>query len=186
MKTPASLLQRIRRPDAEHDWERFVELYAPLLYYWARRSGCHESDVADLVQEVLTLLVRKLPQFNYDHNKTFRGWLRTVAQNCWRNAQRRATVSPATNDAALADVADPGGDDPFWETEYRQRLVGRALELMRTDFQPTTWQACWRCVVEDQPAAQVARDLGISIGAVYMAKSRVLSRLRQELDGLVE
>jgi RNA polymerase sigma-70 factor (ECF subfamily) len=72
------------------------------------------------------------------------------------------------------------------ETEYRHWLVGRALELMRAEFQPTTWKACWECVVNSRPAADVAAELGISVGAVYMAKSRVLSRLRQELTGLLD
>ena len=86
----------------------------------------------------------------------------------------------------LADLTAPESEHPFWETEYREWVVGRALELMRTEFHPTTWQACWRCVVEGQQAAVVAQDLGLTTGAVYMAKSRVLSRLRKELDGLVE
>lgn len=185
MKTPASLLERLRRPEEELAWERFVALYTPLLFYWARRSGCRESEATDMVQEVLALLVRKLPDFSYDRNKTFRGWLRTVARNCWSNLQRRASLPMAagTPDPAELPAAD---DDPFWEVEYRERLVSRALDLMRADFQPATWQACWQTVVEDRPAAEVAQELGISVGAVYMAKSRVLSRLRQELEGLID
>lgn len=158
----------------------------PLLYYWARRTGCREFEAADLVQEVFTLLVRKLPEFTYDRNKTFRSWLRTVAQNCWRNLHRRAAIPLAASASELTELAAPNDDDPFWEVEYREHLVGRAFELMRADFHPTTWQACWCLVVEGQPAAEVARELGISVGAAYMAKSRVLSRLRQELDGLVD
>jgi RNA polymerase sigma-70 factor (ECF subfamily) len=186
MKTPVSLLERLRMPAQEKAWERFVELYTPLLYHWARRTGCQESDALDLVQEVLTLLVRKLPEFSYDRNKSFRGWLRTVALNCWRNLRRRAVVPREENAPDLADLAAPASDDPFWEVEYRRQLVKRALELMRAEFQPATWQACWRCVVDDRPAAEVARELGISTGAVYMAKSRVLSRLRKELENLVD
>jgi len=186
MKTPASLLERLREPEQEQAWERFVGLYTPLLYYWARRSGCRESEAADLVQEVFALLVRKLPEFTYDHNKTFRGWLRTVAQNCWRNIHRKAAIPLAANGPDPAQLAAPERDDPFWEIEYRQRLVGHALQMMRADFQPATWQACWLIIVEDKPAAEVARELGMSTGAVYMAKSRVLSRLRKELEGLLE
>jgi RNA polymerase sigma-70 factor (ECF subfamily) len=186
MKTPASLLERLRQPEQEQAWERFVELYTPLLYYWAQRATGRDREAADLVQEVLTLLVRKLPEFSYDRNRTFRGWLRTVAHNCWRNLRRRAEVPREPGAPDLAELPAPESDEPFWEVEYRQRLVGRALELMRAEFQPATWQACWRCVVEGQAPAEVARELGISVGAVYMAKSRVLSRLRKELEGLVE
>jgi RNA polymerase sigma-70 factor (ECF subfamily) len=184
METPASLLERLRQPAQEKAWERFVELYTPLLYYWARRRTCQDLDAADLVQEVLTLLVRKLPEFTYDHQKSFHAWLRTVALNCWRNLQRRAELPRAAGAPDLADLAAPETEDPFWEVEYRERLVGRALALMRAEFQPATWQACWRCIVDGRPAAEVAQELGLSAAAVYMAKSRVLSRLRKELDGL--
>jgi RNA polymerase sigma-70 factor (ECF subfamily) len=184
--TPASLLERLRQPAQEHAWARFVELYTPLLYYWARRTGCAESAAADLVQEVLTLLVRKLPEFSYDRHKSFRAWLRAVAHNCWRNLRRRAELPRAANAPDLDDLASPDAADPFWEAEYRQRLASRALALMRAEFRPTTWKACWECVVAGRPAAEVAAELGLSVGAVYMAKSRVLSRLRQELQGLLD
>lgn len=184
METPVSLLEQLRQPAQEQAWTRFVELYTPLLYCWARRTGCQESDAADLVQEILTLLVRKLPEFTYDRHRSFRSWLRTVAHNCWRNLWRRAALPRVAGD--LTELAAPAADEPFWEVEYQQRLVGRALELMRAEFQPTTWQACWQSVVDGKPAAQVARDLGISVAAVYCAKSRVLSRLRQDLVDLWE
>lgn len=95
--TSASLLERLRSPDQGLAWERFVSLYTPLLYHWACRTGCREAEAADLVQEVLTLLVRKLPEFRYDRNRTFRGWLRVVAENCWRNLHRRGAVPVAAH-----------------------------------------------------------------------------------------
>jgi RNA polymerase sigma-70 factor (ECF subfamily) len=186
MKTPVSLLERLRLPGQERAWERFVELYAPLLYHWARRTALPNVDPADLVQEVLTLLVQKLPEFTYDENRSFRAWLRTVAHNCWHNLRRRAELPREADAPDLGMLSAPESDDPFWEVEYRQRLARRALELMQADFQPTTWQACWQCVAEGRPAADVAAELGISVGAVYMARSRVLSRLRKELEGLMD
>jgi RNA polymerase sigma-70 factor (ECF subfamily) len=186
MDTPASLLERLRQPAQEQAWARFVELYTPLLYGWARRTGCPASDAADLVQEVLTLLVRKLPEFTYDHHRSFRGWLHTVAGNCWRNLKRRAALPEAAGDPDPDQLPAPEADEPFWEAEYRRRLVGRALALMQSDFAPATWKACWACVVEGRPAAEVARELGVRVGTVYAAKSRVLSRLRRELAGLLD
>ena len=186
MDTPASLLERLRRPAEQAAWVRFVELYTPLLYHWARRTGCQEADAADLVQEVLTLLVRKLPEFNYDDHRSFRAWLRTVAGNCWRNLHRRTRLPAAAGAVDPDDLAAPEPADAFWEAEYRRHLVGRIVELMRAEFQPATWKACWECVVGGRPAAEVAAELGMSVGAVYMAKSRVLSRLRRELAGLLE
>jgi RNA polymerase sigma-70 factor, ECF subfamily len=185
MDTPASLLERLRYP-VDGDWARFVELYTPLLFSWARRMGCQEQDAADLVQEVLTLLVRKLPDFKYDGQKSFRRWLHTVTVNRWRNTKRRAQLPRDGGAADLAEIPAADLGDPFWETEYRNQLVRRALDLMRAEFQPTTWKACWESVVDGLPAAEIAAELGMSVGAVYMAKSRVLSRLRQELAGLLE
>jgi RNA polymerase sigma-70 factor (ECF subfamily) len=152
-----------------------------------RRLGLQPADAADLVQEVFAVLVRKLPEFRYDRQKSFRGWLRTIALNKWRDRQRQRTEAPrAPDDAAFAGLAaeDPAG--LLEEAEYRQHLIRRALEVMQSDFQPTTWKACWEYVVAERSAAEVAAELGISVGAVYVAKSRVLSRLRQELEGMLD
>ena len=186
MDTSTSLLERLRGPAEQEAWARFVDLYTPLLFYWARRLGCPRDDAADLVQDVLTRLVRKLPEFRYDRHKTFRGWLRTVTRNVWRNRRRRAELPREAGPAALDDLAGPDPADELRDAEYWQWLVGRALELMRSEFRPTTWRACWEHVVGGRPAAEVAAELGVSVGAVYMAKSRVLSRLRQELAGLLD
>src|SRR5258708_3966903 len=105
--TSASLLERLRQPDAADAWRRFVRLYTPLLYYWARGLGLPTHDAADLVQEVLVVLVHKLPEFNYDPTKSFRGWLRTIALNKWRERCRRFAARPdQAGDTGLAEVAD--------------------------------------------------------------------------------
>jgi RNA polymerase sigma-70 factor (ECF subfamily) len=184
--TPVSLLERLRQPDQPAAWERFVELYTPLLYYWARRIGLQESDAADLVQEVFTVLLRKLPEFTYDRSKSFRAWLRTITLNKWREKQRHAGARRETGDAALPDLAGADSAEAVWETEYRQHLVRRALEVMQREFQPATWKACWSLVVEGRSAADVAAELGLSAGAVRSAKFRVLCRLREELEGLLD
>lgn len=185
MDTSASLLERLRQPNQQSAWTRFVQLYTPLLLHWARRLGLNDADAADLVQDILTLLVRKLPEFAYDRSKSFRAWLRTVSLNCWRNRLRRVELPREAKGADLDEL--PGRDEQelLSESEYRQWLVGRALELMQAEFQPNTWKACWECVVMGRPAAEIAAELGMSVGAVYMAKSRVLSRLRQELADLL-
>jgi RNA polymerase sigma-70 factor, ECF subfamily len=185
--TSVSLLERLRQPgDQEANWKRFVQLYTPLFYHWARRLGLSSADAADLVQEVFAILVRKLPDFTYDRQRSFRGWLRTVTLNKWRDLRRRRTLVQQGGKEDSADLAGPDDIAEFEEAEYRQHLVKRAFELMQSEFHPTTWRACWEYMVADRPAAEVAKELGITVNGVYLAKSRVLSRLRQELDGLLD
>jgi RNA polymerase sigma-70 factor (ECF subfamily) len=187
MDTPASLLERLRQPAEREAWTRFVKLYTPLLFSWARRVGLQEQDAADLVQDVFAVLIQKLPDFSYDQRRSFRSWLRTVTLNKWREAQRRrAAVQRSERLYAEPEPLSPDVAEAFWEAEYRQHLVAQALQLMQTDFHPTTWQACWEHVVSGKSAAEVAAQLGISPGAVRAAKFRVLGRLRRELDQLLD
>jgi len=186
METPASLLERLRYPAPSDAWDRFVRLYTPFIFHWARQTGLQTSDAADLVQEVLTCLLQKLPEFNYDGQRSFRSWLRAVTLNKWRDqCRRRASQRLHSMGDDLAELPDPGPQDSL-ETEYQQHLAARALELMRAEFQPATWQACWEFVACGRPAADVAQQLGVSENAVYLAKGRVLRRLREELAGLLD
>lgn len=183
--TPASLLQRLRDEDATDAWHRFVDLYTPLLAHWARRLGLSKTDGDDLVQEVFLILVRELPRFVYQPGRRFRGWLWTVLRNKYHEKHRRA-AEPVAGEMALAALSVPDDLEAVWEREYQQYVVGRAAAFIEAEFQPATWKAFWESVVHDRPAADVARDLGVSENAVYLAKGRVLRRLRQELDGLLE
>ena len=180
--TPVSLLQRLRNSADQAEWGRFVRLYTPLLYSWARHVGLQEPDAADLVQDVLLVLLRKLPDFTHRGPHSFRGWLRTVALNKWRDRcrERTAAVGPVPEPEVPDSVAE------LEEAEYRRHLVHRALQLMQADFQPATWKACWELVVAERPAAAIAAELGLTPGAVYAAKFRVLARLRQDFDGLLD
>src|SRR5262249_51229969 len=146
-----------------------------------------EADAGDLVQEVFALLVRKMPEFRYDRDKSFRAWLRTMTLNKWRDRCRRLAVrAPELTGQLSIEVAESAAEGSFSEIEYRKQLVGGALELMQADFQVTTGKACWEFVVNGRPAAEVARQLGITENAVFLAKGRVLRRLRQELEGLLD
>ena len=180
--TPRSLLERLRSRGDEQAWNRFVELYTPFILHCVRRVGVSASDAADLVQDVFALLMTKLPGFQYDRSRSFAAWLRVITRNKCRDYLRRRRP-----EAALpADPAAPDDADLFTEDEYRRFIAQRALRLMQAEFQDTTWRACWENVVEGRPAAEVAERLGISLNAVYVAKSRVLSRLREELEHLLE
>src|SRR5262245_60854906 len=189
--TPVSLLQSLRglaRSEAAAGaWAEFVDLYTPVLYSWASRLGLQSADAADLVQDVFVILVRKLPEFQYDSGKSFHAWLRTVLMNRWRDWEKRAAVvSQETGHPALAAANVPGQNFEVEEAEYRQLLVRRALEMMQREFRPATWKACWEQVVQSRSAADVAGELGLSINAVYVARSRVLRRLREYLDQLLD
>ncbi len=186
-RTPVSLLERLRQSNAPEAWERLVLLYSPLIYSWARQVGLQEPDAADLVQEVFVTLVQTLPTFEYDRHKSFRRWLRTVTLNKWRDRRRKEERLPvAAAPASWEDQLPAEDSEQFWEAEFRQKLVGRALAVMSRDFQPATWKAFWRQVVEGRPAADVAVELGLTVGAVYAARFRVLDRLRQEMAGMLD
>ncbi len=135
--TSTSLLRRLRQPADRQAWCRFVELYTPLIYHWGRRAGLSAEDAADLTQDVLVLLVRKLPEFEYDRHKSFRGWLRTITLNKWREQRRRRTV-PATSvsQSALAKIAEPDGAAAYWETEFRQHLVQARCGCWKASSRP--------------------------------------------------
>jgi RNA polymerase sigma-70 factor, ECF subfamily len=185
--TSVSLLARLRLPGDAQAWRRFVDMYTPLLYYWARRMGLQQDDAADLVQEVFAVLLRKLPEFTYDHDKSFRSWLRTVTLNKWRELQRRQAILPQSNAAsALGGLTGPDTANDLSEREYRQLVVGRALHIMQCEFEPSSWKAFWEMTVNGRAAAEVAKELGLSPGAARAAKFRVLSKLRHELEGLLD
>jgi RNA polymerase sigma-70 factor (ECF subfamily) len=186
-QTPVSLLEKLRRRPDPESWGRFVQLYTPLLFLWAGRLGLQDEDAADVVQEVFLILLEKLPEFQYDPRQRFRGWLWTLTRNKCRDFWRRRAAQPrAASPDCLARMANPEvGEDPD-EAEYRHYLVARALHLMQTEFSSNLWRACWEHVVAGRSAAEVAAELGIAEGTVYVAKSRVVSRLRQELDGLLD
>jgi len=185
--TSTSLLKRLEKLEDKEAWDRFVSLYTPLIYYWARRAGLSIHDSADLVQDVMAVLVRKLPEFRYDPKKSFRGWLRTVTLNKWREkARRKSLPTVETGQSGLMNLAASDPSEEYWEQEYRQQLVSRAMQLLRSEFQPATWEACWQYLVEGRRAEDVAAEAGISPWTVYSAKSRLLRRLREELDGMLD
>jgi RNA polymerase sigma-70 factor, ECF subfamily len=185
--TSVSLLRRLREPDAESDWLRFSELYAPLVFCWGRSQGLDATDSADLVQDVMTKLVVKLREFQYDPKLKFRAWLRTVAINQARDLRRQAAYRKASGLGEVSDPAQPGDSvDLFDRQEYCAYLVTRGRDLIRSEFEPLTWDACWKYAVEGRSAADVATELGLTANAVRIAKCRVFARLRKELDGLIE
>ncbi|MDB5307935.1 MAG: polymerase sigma factor [Gemmataceae bacterium] len=185
--TSASLLAQLRQPyQPPAAWERFVSLYTPLLLTWSRRQGFQEADASDLAQDVLIKLVRLLPAYARGEGQSFRGWLFHVCRNQCRDFRRRKNTRPLPGAEGLSgvDIGSPVAE--LEEAEYRRELVHRCQELIRPDFNDATWAAFTGVAVEGRSAAEVAAELKLSANAVYMARHRVLARLREELEGLLD
>ena len=185
--TRLSLLLRLRDA-ADHDaWQQFVELYAPLVYRFARQRGLQDADAADLTQNVLLAVARSWQQVPYDPARgKFRTWLFTVARNklnTFLTQSRR--LSERVQPLADNDVPQPE-EMAQWEQEYQQQLFHWAAEQVKGQFQSSTWLAFWATSVENRSPAAVAEQLGISTGAVYIARSRVLARLREAVQQIEE
>jgi RNA polymerase sigma-70 factor (ECF subfamily) len=192
--TSQSLLADAKQADPDA-WERLVKLYAPLVASWCRRWGVAEQDVTDVLQEVFAAVAGHLDRFRKQQpTDTFRGWLLTIARNKARDHFRRKVNEPAAlggTEAALRlhQTPDPEAADHFLEAEDDLVFDGvllQALESIRDEFHQRTWQAFWGVTVEGRTAADVAADLKMQPGAVRVAKSRVLMRLRRELGDVSE
>jgi RNA polymerase sigma factor (sigma-70 family) len=193
--TRVTLLTRIRDGRDAEAWREFVQLYGPVVYRFARNRGLQDADAADLMQDVLRSVARNAHRMEYDPARgTFRGWLYTVTRNKIYNflsAQRNRPRGTGDTDAherldATPAREDERGPDAEWEKEYQRGLSARAMEKVREEFQPATWDAFWQTAVEGRAAAEVGAKLKMSPGAVYVAKSRVLARLRDEVKKLME
>jgi RNA polymerase sigma-70 factor (ECF subfamily) len=183
--TSASLLARVRQLGDVEAWGRFVRTYSPVLHGWARHMGLKHDDATDLVQDVFAVLVQKLPEFDYDSHKRFRGWLWTVTRRRWVERRRRAALPVEhgrdPDDVAAAVAAAPELD----EAEFRAYLIQHIVPGLRGNFHESTWRAFWKHVVEGRPVAEVAAEEGLSVASVYKAKLRVTAHLQQALSGLV-
>lgn len=192
-ETSLSLLQRLRGSPDSVAWDRLVVLYSPLLRSWLRKYAVQASDVDDLVQEVLLAVAKDLP--NYDHRGqpgAFRAWLKGILINRLRNFWRtRDRHPPAQGDSDIErrinQLADPNSSlSRIWNRQHDRYIAQQLLALAEPHFAQSTWQAFYRVAIEGAKADVVAKELGISLNAVFIAKSRVLSRLRQEAEGLLE
>jgi RNA polymerase sigma-70 factor (ECF subfamily) len=186
LTTSPTLLEQLREPGRADAWDRFVRLYTPLVLAWARRQGFRGADAEDVAQEVLVTLVRELPTYDRGPGRSFRGWLLRVVANEGADFRCRRATRPLPGPDGLSGAGDPAAAADLEEAEYRRLLVARGLELVRPDFGEATWAAFTGVMVHGRPAAEVAARLGMTENAVYLARHRVLARLRRELDGLLD
>lgn len=190
--TSMTLLARVQAQQSDA-WGKLVELYAPLVRHWCLRSNLSAEDTADVFQEVFQSVAKNISKFQRDRpGDTFRGWLRTITGNKIRDHFRRqagrAEAQGGTGaQLRLAEVADPliEEDEPS-ELNIIRQSVQRALEWIRGDFEQRTWDAFWKSQVEEQSTQDIATELNMTPAAVRKAKYRVLRRLREEIEGLLD
>jgi RNA polymerase sigma-70 factor (ECF subfamily) len=188
----STLLERIKSHQPEA-WTRLADLYGPVVYRWCRKSGVAGDDAPDLVQEVFAAVARHIGGFRRDRaGDSFAAWLRTITRNAIRDffrSRRGRPVAQGGTNAQERILQVPEEPEPIETSDPREvnsLIVPIGLELVRAEFENRTWEAFRRATIEGQPPARIALDLKMSIQAVYQAKSRVLRRLCQELDGLLE
>jgi len=190
-ETRASLILRL--PDAAdaRAWDDFVVVYAPLVYRLARRHGLQPADSDDLVQDVLAAVARSVETWLARNDRgPFRAWLLRIAKNHTMNALTRHKFRPiGTGDSAMAQwltqqAGNNGDEASHFDLEYRRELFRWAAERVREEVTDHTWQAFWRSTIDDQPIAAVAEQLEMSVGSVYIARSRVMARLREFVAGV--
>lgn len=185
--THSSLLIRLRDARDEEAWSQFVRLYAPLVYRYARRRGLQDSDASDVAQEVLRAAMHDAGNLDRIHRRgSLRSWLFTVAHHkvydLQKNRQKEAEGTGESTMLALLREQPAREERAAWEREYREQLFAWAAEQVEAQCSPTAWQAFRRTAVEGQPAAAVAQELGMTVAAVYLAKSRVMARLKEQVS----
>jgi RNA polymerase sigma-70 factor (ECF subfamily) len=190
--TRASLLVRLRDPGDEQAWREFVDLYAPVVYRYARKQGLQDADAADLSQEVLRAVAGAVGRLEYDPRRgAFRNWLFTIVRrklSNWRVAQ--GIRARGSGDSATLQLLEqwpaPEDSKPDWDAEWERQQVAWACARIRGEVATTTWQAFWHTAVGGRPGKQVARELGLSVAAVYHARSRVLARIKELIRSIEE
>lgn len=192
--TRVTLIGRIRDADDSVAWNEFVALYGPMIINFCRKRGVADHDIEDIAQEVLSSLSQSIRNFEYDPEKgTFRSWMYRFVRNRlsrhWRWKERHPDQgSGRTTVHRMIENQSSENDDheSEWETEYRRRLFQWASEKVKEEVAPTTWKAFEMVGIENREVESVARELDIKPGAVYVAKSRVISRMREAVASVTE
>lgn len=191
--TQPTLIVRIRDSDDHEAWERFVDLYAPLIYGFIRKRGLQDADAADLTQDVLRQVASAAKLLQYDQQRgSFRGWLFTIVQNRLTDHRRREGIREhAVGDTnahhQLQQLPQQSDADSSaeWDADYQRQLFVYAASIVKQDFNDATWQAFHKTAVDGLAAKDVAQELGLTVAAVYLAKGRVMTRLKEQIRLLV-
>jgi RNA polymerase sigma factor (sigma-70 family) len=182
--TRPSLLLRVRNVSDDAAWSQFVEIYTPLIFRYCSSRGLQEAAAADVAQETMRAVARAIAKFEYDPERgKFRNWLLTVVQTRVSNflAEQRRQPALAGETALQLNLERKSIDDPVWEADYYRALFNWAAQRIQGEFQESTWRAFWQTTIDERDGKEVAETLGLSVGAVYVAKSRVIARLKEEI-----
>jgi RNA polymerase sigma-70 factor (ECF subfamily) len=191
--TRRSLVLQLRNLDDQAAWAEFVDIYEPWLYRLARGKGLQDADARDLCQEVFRAVASAIERWDPDPAKgSFRGWLFRIARNlvvdflAGQRRHPRGSGRTSVHEMLAARPAEDAVASAEFAAEFRRRAFDWAAGQVKNEFADSTWQAFWKTGVENRPVADVATELGMSPGAVYVARSRVLARLRGRVEQLTE
>lgn len=185
-KTRASLILRLRHSDDQVAWSEFVEIYQPLIFRLARRKGLQEADALDLTQDVMTRVAKAIRQFDPHGAGTFRGWISRITRNLaidfLRSKHRRQVTADDSSIRQMIENTPSIEDSRWFDVEHRRQVFAWAAGKIKHEFQDSTWNAFWETAVQQVPVKQVAESMGLSPGAVYIARSRVIAKLKQKVN----
>jgi RNA polymerase sigma-70 factor (ECF subfamily) len=186
LPTRSSLLARVRDLRDQTAWSEFAALYTPLIERYLRNHRLQDADAADVAQETLRKIMAGISRLEYNRNRgKFRSWLLTVTRNALIDHVKRAKKLPAgSGDTAVHALLDAvpaasAEDEAQWDEAFQQRLLQWAMEQVSAAFEPRTWQAFYETAIRHRSPEDVAAELSMTVGAVYVAKSRVTARLRR-------
>lgn len=191
--TRASLLFRLRDSQDHEAWVEFVSLYEPVAYRLLRRHGLQDADAREVMQELFMAVSRSIDRWDPARERgSFSGWLRRVARNLvisWlRQRERQVNATGGSDLQVMLNMlpADSGPETVEFDKELRRSLFQRAAEQVRGDVQPATWRAFWETAVVGSSAADAAKKFGTTIGAIRVAKCRVMFRLQAAVNAMEE
>jgi RNA polymerase sigma-70 factor (ECF subfamily) len=193
-KTRISLILRLQRPSDAEAWQQFCEIYQPLVFRIARSRGLQNADADDLTQEVLVRVAKSVGRWQPEADRgSFRGWISTIARNLVIDFLRKQSAGcPVTQHSdvhrLLAEIPEGGSVDDhakatqYFDAEHERQMFFWAANKIKSSFQDRTWQVFWETTVNERPVSDVSRELEMSRGAIYVARSRVIARLRKTIE----